>query len=345
MRGVTIRLGLFLAVTGILTLLIAGNIAQFTTADQLTLSARFTDANGVRVGDPVRISGVPVGKVTRLQVDQGKALVEMSVDAERSIPADSEIGISWLNLIGMRQLDITPGQAEQTMADGGMFESTRSVVDLARLADSLSPFADTLDPESVNGLLETIHTVLDGSGGDIGAIVANLEIVLGTLGERDQVITQMIDDYATLTDAMVTRDQQFRTMLDNLVALSDAYAGTEELLGQALGQASTLTMELDGFLDRNEAELTAFLDDFEFFVSFAADNTDALVDLLTLFPPGLESFFGVMAHGEYLRVNANCIDVSPPPCDTEGLINLTSAPVTEPAQFQALLLGRAGGDR
>src|SRR5207237_5038992 len=102
---VVAKLVAFFALCTVLTGYLAftiGNIHLFQHT--YTLTATFDDATGLLRDDNVKVAGVVVGKVTSVQIDQGRAKVGFSVKDSVKVPIDSQAAIRWRNLIGQRYI-------------------------------------------------------------------------------------------------------------------------------------------------------------------------------------------------------------------------------------------------
>jgi phospholipid/cholesterol/gamma-HCH transport system substrate-binding protein len=101
--------------------------------------AKFTNADGVTAGADVRISGIPVGRVTSIALDRQTYLAEvrMSVDPATEIPSDSSIAVKSESLMGGRFLAIEPGAEDRMLAAGGEIKFTQPAVSLEDLIGKL----------------------------------------------------------------------------------------------------------------------------------------------------------------------------------------------------------------
>jgi phospholipid/cholesterol/gamma-HCH transport system substrate-binding protein len=92
----------------IVSALAATAMAYLNPADQSGYTAHLASAAGVRVGDQVRIAGIPVGKVTSVRL--AGAVVEMKFDVERSVPVGSEstLDVKLLTPLGGHYLALDP---------------------------------------------------------------------------------------------------------------------------------------------------------------------------------------------------------------------------------------------
>lgn len=347
MKGGTLRKGVafaaFAAVSLGLTVFIGAQIAQVQVGvDRYTLAATFTDATNLRVGDSVRLAGVPVGQVAEVRVVEGEAAVRFTVDRTVTLPVDSEVAVGWLNLIGQRELQLFPGEAAAALADGDTVERTRSVVDLGALLDELGPLTQAVDPARVNQLVEALVVALSGNREEVAAVVDQLDEVLATVAAREGTIGQLVDDYGTIAGAVARRDAEIQRMLENLSLLGGAFADSGQVLEDALTELPSLAVGLRDLLEANAAELGAALDDLALVTDTVAAHLDDTATVLEGLPDGLSVVFRSASHGHYLTANAICLAPNPPPCPHPVLLTAGAAGAGElstPASFHEALLG------
>ncbi len=100
------------------------------------LTARFGNLGELKPRAPVKIAGVKVGEVTRVELDQVNfdAVVTMHLTpAAGELPADSSAGIFTSGLLGERYVGITPGGDPEPLAPGDEIMLTQSAVVLEQL--------------------------------------------------------------------------------------------------------------------------------------------------------------------------------------------------------------------
>jgi phospholipid/cholesterol/gamma-HCH transport system substrate-binding protein len=100
-----------------------------------SLYARFTTVTGLRTGSLVYISGIEVGRVERLAMDQEKqkALVELRIRNDIKIHDDAIASIKTEGLIGDMHISIDPGGAGDPLKPGGTITETQPPVDVTEL--------------------------------------------------------------------------------------------------------------------------------------------------------------------------------------------------------------------
>jgi phospholipid/cholesterol/gamma-HCH transport system substrate-binding protein len=111
-----------------------GHIA-FIGDNSYNLSASFTSVTGLRVGSPVEILGIEVGRVDRLTMDQEnqKAVVVIKIQKDIKVYDDAIASIKTEGLIGDKYLSIDPGGAGTLLQAGGTITETQPAIDIADL--------------------------------------------------------------------------------------------------------------------------------------------------------------------------------------------------------------------
>jgi phospholipid/cholesterol/gamma-HCH transport system substrate-binding protein len=105
------------------------------TVSGYTLTANFTNADGLRPGTEVRISGVKVGTVTAqtLNPETFVATVTMSIEDRVKLPTDSSARVLADGLLGDKFIMIDPGGAEEMLPPGGRIAYTQASINIVDL--------------------------------------------------------------------------------------------------------------------------------------------------------------------------------------------------------------------
>lgn len=108
---------------------------SFLGDNSYSLIANFTSVTGLRVGNPVDVLGIKVGKVEQITMDQEKqkAIVEIRIEKDIKIYDDAIASIKTEGLIGDRYLSIDPGGAGSRLGDRGTITETQAPVDITEL--------------------------------------------------------------------------------------------------------------------------------------------------------------------------------------------------------------------
>ncbi len=108
---------LALAVTGILIWNIEDLKLGRRTAK--TVTVEFTDVAGLKEKADVRVAGVLVGRVAKIRLVGGKALVDLELERDVELHQGASAGIQTLGMLGDNYVELLPGPAVGGQAAGG----------------------------------------------------------------------------------------------------------------------------------------------------------------------------------------------------------------------------------
>jgi phospholipid/cholesterol/gamma-HCH transport system substrate-binding protein len=236
LRGVAVLLGLAVLAT-------ACQI-PFTAPAQRIVQAELPRSNNLFEGSDVRILGLRVGSVTRLEARGANVLATMAIDPRYEVPADVRALVSPTALLGERfvQLD-PPYTGGPTLAAGEVigvdrvrvpaetdevlasFERFLAGLDEQTLADLVDVLAETLagQGEGLNRLLDqgatTVRVLADASG-DINAVVRELADLNTTLATREAEIGRALEDWSTVVRTIAQESDEIIAGVGNLRRLT-----------------------------------------------------------------------------------------------------------------------------
>jgi phospholipid/cholesterol/gamma-HCH transport system substrate-binding protein len=99
------------------------------------VSAKFGRVDGVAVGADVRISGIKVGTVSRMDLDpmDYSAVTYLTIRDDVHLPDDSSVRITSEGILGGQYVSIEPGGSPDMIGPGGQIEYTQGSIDLIGL--------------------------------------------------------------------------------------------------------------------------------------------------------------------------------------------------------------------
>ena len=135
--------------------------------------AVFSNASSLEKGDDVRVAGVSVGEVKKVEhYERSQAMVTFRVKADVPLTTASRAEIRFLNLVGDRYLALEEGPADEKSepleADDVLpISQTAPALDLTTLFNGFKPLFQALQPDQVNELTLNLVQVLQGEGGTV----------------------------------------------------------------------------------------------------------------------------------------------------------------------------------
>ncbi|MFL6100244.1 MAG: MCE family protein [Actinomycetales bacterium] len=242
-----VKLLIFAAVTLLAFGVLAGTIANVQLGDKTHYTAVFTDAAGLQKGDDVRVAGVRVGEVTGISVvaGPGRAEAKVGLSVLRSAPLTQGTNavIRYRNLIGQRFVALTQGTGGAgLLASGATIPDSRTqpALDLDVLFNGFKPLFAALSPDDVNQLSGEIIQVLQGEGGSINQLLAHTASLTSTLADRDAVIGQTITNLNLVLGTVEQRDGQLGSLVDQMDRFVSGLAADRSVIGSSLANINAL---------------------------------------------------------------------------------------------------------
>src|SRR5262245_23749823 len=240
-----------MVVTALATGVLVVTIGNLTFGGHNTYKAVFSDASGLNKGDDIRVAGVKVGTVKEIEIsDRTRALVTFSVDDSAAVTGATHATIKYRNLVGQRYIALTQEVGSPTKLDDGAtipISRTQPALDLTVLFNGFKPLFQALSPSDINQLSYEIVQVFQGEGGTLEGLLQHTASVTSTLADRDQVISDLVDNLSEVLDHVADRDQQlnelittFRQFVGGLNQDRDAILGSLDQISQLSVQTASL---------------------------------------------------------------------------------------------------------
>ena len=251
-----IKLGIFTVVSLMVTGLLAIIMGNVGFGDRNEYQAIFTNATMLEKGDDVRVAGVNVGEVKKVEhYHRSMAKVTFKVDSGVKMTTASTAKIRFLNLVGDRYLALEQGtgaQGAERLADGATIpvSHTEPALDLTVLFDGFKPLFAALTPKQVNELSMNLVQVLQGEGGTVRSLLDHTASLTSALADRDQLIGDVVTNLSATLKTVDDRHQQLSTLIVELKDWMTDLAKDRDTIGSSLDNISQLTVTVADLLRR-----------------------------------------------------------------------------------------------
>ena len=182
----------------------------------------FTDANGLRLGDDVRLYGVQVGKVGAVELDGTLARVRFTVTRTHPLFANTTLAIKYQNLTGFRYLDIEqpdgPGARRDPKVTFGTTE-TVPAFDITTLFKGLQPVLAQLSPDDLNAFASNMLALIQGDGTGLGPALDGIEKLSRYASDRQSAISTLVSNLGQISDHLGGKSGNTVKLLTNLTDL------------------------------------------------------------------------------------------------------------------------------
>ena len=277
LRWASAKLAIFTIVTVATTTWLAAIIGNFSLfGDRFEIAAEFSDATGLLRGDVVKAAGVTIGRVSDIQIDDGLAIVTMSIDDGAKLPAGLGAEIRFRNLVGQRMITLVPAEEASGggLADAGSTQAgrmgpgalipldrTQPAFDLTELFNGLRPLIHSTSPEDINTVTRELLIALRGRSGIVERLFANVADVSDELASKDRELAILLDNLHVVTDDLAGRDTQLRTTLADLNTFLAELSASQDDLEAALVNLDDAAQRLGRIIEANDELIVKEVDD------------------------------------------------------------------------------------
>jgi len=224
------RLGIFFALAlfvGALLMEMVGSPDFFKPG--YLVKARFNTIQDLKVGDPVKMAGVEIGRVKGIDLAEDKVEVTLKLRNTAKVKTDSKASIKFVGLMGQnfvsidfgtpKAVVIEPNSLLQTVEQGDL---NSLMVKLESVATGVEGLTKNFSGENFSNLLGPFTDFLKENSPRLTAILGNLQIISGQIAKGEGTVGKLINDDTLYNKAVATIDNLNNTTKDLKPLFDDA---------------------------------------------------------------------------------------------------------------------------
>lgn len=281
---------------------VAGVIVAMRTAGEPGRSvvvAYFDNSSGLFAGDDIRIRGVPVGKIVKIEPQPLRSKITFWFDPRHKVPADAKAAILSPQLVTGRAIQLTPPYTGgPTMADGAVIPQDRTAVpvewddlriQLQRLTELLKPTR----PGGVSTLGALINTAADnlrGQGATIRDTIIKLSQAVSALGDHSNDIFATLKNLSTLVTALHDSADLLERLNQNLASVSSLLADDPHKVAAAAEDLNAVVADVRSFTADNREAIGTASDKLSSITQTLVASLDDIKQTLHISPTVLQNF-------------------------------------------------------
>jgi phospholipid/cholesterol/gamma-HCH transport system substrate-binding protein len=294
LRGVAARLAVAVLAIASAAVLLEDDGESFT------VTAEFERAGlNVRAGDEVRVRGIPIGRITSIEVDRQdfSATYVLSLDPDVAIAGDTTARLVPKTLFGDKFVELQPAvEGGPVLADGTHLDRSRTQAptELQSVLDRLEPTLEQLDPIALSATLASLATAFDDAApdfrrlmddvpaladtivaaqADLASLLAATPGVAGTVTENADALVSAASQFAELADLVVESQPELASFLTGVTDLSTQAAALLAADGTSIDAILRQGTDVLGIVSQHPGAITALLDGAPRFVNGLAAAT------------------------------------------------------------------------
>jgi phospholipid/cholesterol/gamma-HCH transport system substrate-binding protein len=251
-RGALVGLALFMIVAMAATWLVYVTLRRDVAGPTVPYAAMFSDVFGLREGDDVRMAGVRVGRVEKMELQGDLAKVSFVVQNDQQLLGTTVASVTYQNIVGQRYLGLSLGTIGQPvkLPAGSVIpvERTDPSFDVGRLLNGYEPLFSLLNPRDADNLTKGVIQSLQGDDASITALIDQISRLTESFAGRDQELGEVITDLNKVVDNLARHNNdldqvitQVRDMVSTLNARRPELVSSAGSIARVVRQLSTVT--------------------------------------------------------------------------------------------------------
>ena len=283
----------------VLGFVVAATVAVLGGDTGKTVVAHFPRTISVYEGSDVRVLGVPVGTVTRVEPTGTDVTVTMTYDGEVRLPADARAVIIAPSVVGDRYVQLTPAYSGtgDVLTDGAELsvEQTAEPLELDQIYDSLDRLNVALGPRGANrtGALSDLLSVtadnFGGQGTTFRQTIEDFSRLSATLSDNKEELFGSVEALGGFMETLADNDQTVRQFNQSLADVSTMLEGEREELVAATRNLSVALTSVKEFVEDNKDSLTRNISGLNRVSKVLVRQRDALDEILHTAPAALNN--------------------------------------------------------
>jgi phospholipid/cholesterol/gamma-HCH transport system substrate-binding protein len=247
-RVLQFRVGVMVVVTALLGAILVVLFDQVPWFQRTyEISMKFPQAPGVSVNTPVRKSGLLIGRVTDVQLDDGGVLVRAAMQGDIPIPR-TNLPVARSSLFGDSDIEFVPSGKEQAdtplLAAGDQLQGTTAVDPLqvvSNIEQRLSTAIDSVAKTSgdIGELARSTNSLIKSNEDQIRSIISKADSALSSFEKTSRSVNSLLDDPKVQED--------LRRALVEMPKVLETARATFEDLRKTVGSADRNLQNMEKF--------------------------------------------------------------------------------------------------
>jgi phospholipid/cholesterol/gamma-HCH transport system substrate-binding protein len=256
-------------------------------ATSVRYQALFSEAGGLAVGNDVTVSGIKVGTVSSVKLQNGDALVMFTMKGNVPLGTDTSAHIRTGTLLGARVLTLeSAGGGMMHPMDMIPLSRTSSPYSLTDAVSDFTSYAGETNTATLNQSLDTLASTLNQIAPQLGPTFDAVTRLSRSLNSRNQSLGALLKSASDVTGILSERSQQVNKLILNSDDLLQVLVTRRQEIVSLLANTSTVAKQLTGLVHDNESKLAPTLEKLNSVTAMLEKNKDNISKAL----PGLAKF-------------------------------------------------------
>ncbi|KRD07135.1 mammalian cell entry protein [Mycobacterium sp. Root265] len=230
-------------------------------ATSVRYQALFTEAGGIAIGNDVTMSGIKIGSVTDVSLENGDALVKFTTAGKYPVGSQTTAHIRTGSLLGERVLTLeSAGSGTLSQNDVIPTSRTSSPYSLTDAVSDLTSNTAGTDTGQLNQSLDTLSATIDQLAPQLGPTFDGLSRLSKSINGRNEDLATLLKSASEVSVVLGERSTQLNTLILNANDLLGVLDDRRGAIVDLLASTTAVSQQLTGLVADNEAQLAPTLE-------------------------------------------------------------------------------------
>ncbi len=280
-----------------------------------TYYADFAEIGGLKAGNEVRVAGVSVGNVKKVDLQGDKVRVTFKMDKGTKLGVETEADIRIRTLLGAEFLALQP-KGPGDLPTGAVIPVSRTTppYDVVQAFSDFSENTDQIDVPALAAALDSLNDIAAQTPDEFRGAIKGLSALSSNLAARDAQINSLLVNLKKVSGVLNSRNDELVTLFKDSDVLFQAISERRDSIHTLLVSTENISNELRALVKGTRADLNPALTQLEKVTDMLRQNEASIDESLRIYPGFTRVFANALGTGPwfdtFLNVGAPGLGVS-----------------------------------
>ena len=260
-------------------------------------SAQFSEAGGLKPNDEIRVAGVRVGKVRKVELEGTHVRVDFVVDKGVKLGDETGAEMKIKTLLGQKYLKLDPaGSGELKPGSEIPLARTISAYDVVDAFTDLANTTERINTAQLAKALDTLSATFKNTPEEVQASLTGLS---RNVAKRDEQLKLLLQHSNVVTKVLADRNQQLIKLMKDGNTVFQAVQARRALIHQLLVSTQKLSAQITALVRENRKDLGPTLQKVNAVLAVLLQNQNSLDASIKGLAPFVRVFTNTLGTGPW----------------------------------------------
>lgn len=284
-------------------------LADSVFETRYVVSAELPTSGGLFTGAEVTYRGVPVGRVTAVDLSEHGVTASLAIRNQWHIPDEVMAHVRNRSAVGEQYVDLVPSRTGPPyLQDGSHLDRTHTTTPLQedQLIGTIDAFAQSVNTEDLRTVVTELGEGFHGSAGDIQALLDGTSDIITAAHEHLPETLSLLDNTTRVLQTQLDGASDIRSFARSLRDLTGTLRGEDGTLRAVLRYGPPAARELHGLVNQLAIVLPRLLSNVISIGQLTVPRLPGLAVALAILPYDVAAVQAIVRNGRsYLGLSLN----------------------------------------